>query len=143
VTSIVVNHAQPSAAKAIIRQWMSASEETLARHDVAGHLALISKQVKVHGVPELDVIDYNDWAAQVEHEFKNQLVRSVKFHGDHIRAEKPDNIIFVTLEVITAADGTVINNGLEVVLNKESDGVWRVVQERILDEGESRHFNLL
>ena len=141
--TINVNHAKPSPGKAIIRKWMANSSETLSNYDVKGHLALISKEVKVYGVPEHEVIAYNDWAAQVEHEFNNKLIQTVEFRGDHIRVEKSGDIIFTTLEVITASDGQVINNALEVVLKKENDGVWRVIQERILDEAESRHLGLI
>ena len=143
MTTMNINHAEPLPAKLIIHEWMQKTAETLSNHDVQGHLALISKEVKVHGVPDLEIIDYNDWAAQVEHEFTNKLVKSVKFLGDRVRVENPDDIMFVTLEVITASDGQVINNGLEVVLKKENDGIWRVIQERILDKGESQHFGLI
>ncbi|MCP4010060.1 MAG: hypothetical protein GY726_11170 [Proteobacteria bacterium] len=51
-------------------------------------MALISKWAKPHGVPELETIDYNDCAAQFEYEYKNKLIQSVEFRGDHIRVEK-------------------------------------------------------
>lgn len=142
MTTIHINHTEPSPARAIIREWMDRTVRTLADYDIQGHLGLISKEVKVHGVPEFGIIDYKDWAAQVEHEFKNKLIKSVEFRGDRIRAESPQDIMFLTLEVVTASDGQVIENALEVLLKKEDDGVWRVIQERILDEGESRHFGL-
>ena len=118
MTTINVNHAKPSPGKAIIHEWMTNSCKTLANHDVKGHMALISKEVKVYGVPEHEVIAYNDWAAQVEHEFNNKLIQSVEFRGDHIRVENQGDIMFTTLEVITASDGQVINNALEVVLKR-------------------------
>ncbi len=42
-----------------------------------------------YGVPDLESIDYKDWAAQVEHEFSNSLIKSVALHGDHVRVENP------------------------------------------------------
>jgi hypothetical protein len=51
--------------------------------------------------------------------------------------------MFVTRGVITAADGAVINNNLEVVLKKEKDGAWRVIEGRTLDDGEAAHFGLI
>ena len=47
MTTIHVNHAQPSAAKDIIHEWMNNIAGTLINYDVAGHMALISKDVKV------------------------------------------------------------------------------------------------
>ncbi len=142
MATIHIDHSQASPGKAIINEWMQKSMQTLAAHDAEGHLALISKEVVVHGVPELETINYNDWAAQVRHEFANKLVKSVVFHGDRIRVENPEDIMFNTLEVITASDGSVLRNGLEVVLKKESDGVWRVIQERILNKDEMQHYGL-
>ncbi len=141
--TIHVDHAKPSAAKEIIREWMDQSVQTLADYDIAGHMALISKEVRINAVPKLGSIDYKGWAAQVEHEFTNKVIKSVAFHGDFIRAENAGEIMFVTREVITATDGKVINNNLEVVLRKEEDGVWRVIQERFMDESEARHFGLI
>ena len=140
--TIHVDHGKSSDSKAIIRQWMDDSSQTLANYDIAGHLALISKQVRINGVPKLGSIDYKGWAAQVEHEFTNKVIKSVAFHGDHIRAENSGEIMFVTREVITATDGKVINNNLEVMLKKEEDGVWRVIQERFMEKSEAQHFGL-
>jgi ketosteroid isomerase-like protein len=142
VTTIHVNHAEPSAAQDIIHDWMNSIAGTLINYDVTGHMALISKDVRVLGVPDLGTIDYKDWAAQVAHEFDQKLIQTIEYRGDHLRAESPINIMFVTRETLTASDGTVVNNNLEVVLRKEDDGAWRVVQERFLDDGEARHFGL-
>lgn len=143
MTTIHVDHAKPSAAKEIIHEWMNNIAGTLINYDVAGHMALISKEVKVLGVPELGTIDYKGWAAQVAHEFEQKLVQTIEYHGDHVRVESPLNIMFVTREILTASDGAVVDNKLEVVLRKEDDGIWRVIQERFLDEGEAQHFGLL
>ena len=60
MTTINISHAEPSPAKLIIHEWMQNTSETLSNHDVRGHLALISKEFKVHGVPDLEIIDYKD-----------------------------------------------------------------------------------
>ncbi len=143
MTTIHVDHVEPSAAQDIIHEWMNNIAGSLINYDVDEHMALISKDVKVLGVPKLGTIDYKDWAAQVAHEFKQKLVQTIEYRGDHVRAENPINIMFVTREILTAADGAVVDNNLEVVLRKEDDGVWRVVQERFLDESEARHFDLI
>ncbi len=125
----------------IIQQWMDDSRETLKNYDVEGHLNLISKDVIVHGVPELNTIDYKDWSAQVHHEFAERMIKSVDFDGMRIRAKNDSEIMFTTLETITATDGKELQNRLEVVLLKEEDGQWRVVQERLLDAAEFAHYH--
>lgn len=127
--------------ESIIQQWMDDCRDTLANYDVAGHLELISKSVKVHGVPDLDIIDYNDWAAQVRHEFAEKTVKSVGYNGLQIRSENETQVMFTTVETVIAADDAEIVNRLEVVLSKEEDGQWRVVQERLLDAAEFAHYH--
>jgi hypothetical protein len=48
-----------------------------------------------------------------------------------------------TVERVEANDGTVIRRALEVVLDREPDGKWRVLQQRIMPEHEAMHYGLL
>jgi ketosteroid isomerase-like protein len=51
--------------------------------------------------------------------------------------------MFKTVETIKTNEGKSHENGLEVVLEKEDDGKWRVRQERILPPEEVEHDKLL
>ena len=44
----------------------------------------------------------------------------------------PGNVLFKTTETVEGTDGTVNRKGVEILIRKEADGKWRVVQERIL-----------
>lgn len=123
----------------IIKQWLNEVSRTVATKDLNAHLDLISRNVKLTGVPGFDLIDYASWASQCQHEFSNNLIRSVAYNGLQVRATATNRIMFKTLETVTAADGTHNAQGIEVLLEKEPDGKWRVVQERILPEDETRH----
>ena len=122
-----------------IKQWLNEVSRTVAAKDLNAHLDLISRNVKLTGMPGFDLIDYASWANQCQHEFTNNLIRSVACNGSQVRATTVNRIMFKTLETVTAADGSRNAQGIEVLLEKEADGKWRGIQERILPEGETRH----
>lgn len=100
------------------------------------HMALISREVSVYGVPGFDVIGYEDWARQCLHEFDEGLLKCVSYEGLRIVTATPGNVLFKTTETVEGTDGTVNRQGLEILIRKEADGKWRVLQERILAEDE-------
>lgn len=100
--------------------------------DHAAHMAMISKKVQVLGVPGFEAIDYDSWSQQCAHEFPQFLILSIEYLGMDIKQETETLICFETLEKVEARDGTVNSNRLEVFIEREDDGQWRVVQERIL-----------
>ena len=53
----------------IAKEWMDELSRTANAKDFEAHIALISKQVQVFGFPDIEVIRYDDWAAQCKHEF--------------------------------------------------------------------------
>jgi hypothetical protein len=48
----------------------------------------------------------------------------------------PGSVMFKVKETVEGSDGTVNAQGVEIVIRKESDGKWRVVQERMLSAEE-------
>jgi len=48
--------------------------------------------------------------------------------------------MFVTQETIIASDGTQNQQGIECLLEKEDDGVWRLTQQRVLGEDETVNY---
>ena len=96
------------------------------------HMDLISKEVSVYGVPGFEVIGYEDWARQCLHQFDEVLLKSVSYEGMRVVTVTHSSVLFKTMETIEATDGTVNRHGLEVLIRREPDGKWRVLQERIL-----------
>lgn len=100
------------------------------------HMNLISKEVSVFGVPGFEVIGYDDWFNQCQHEFENKLLKQVSYKGLNVIADTPDRIMFKSIETVEGVDGEINSNGIEFIIQKEEDGQWRVSQERILPEDE-------
>lgn len=130
-------------ANEIAEKWLADSARTASARDYDAHMNLISKKVSLTGVPGFEVIDYDAWAAQCKHEFENNLIRSVRYDGLRMVAETPKRIMFRTFETVEASDGTVNAQGIEVLIEEEEDGQWRLMQERILGEDETEHFGLI
>ena len=114
------------------QQFLDQMAATANALDLEAHMNLISKDVSVFGVPGFDVIGYDDWFNQCKHEFDNQLLKQVSYKGLNVLAETPDKIMFKSMETVEGSDGTINSNGIEFIIQKEQDGVWRVSQERVL-----------
>ncbi|MGB0849396.1 MAG: nuclear transport factor 2 family protein, partial [Thiolinea sp.] len=116
----------------IAQEWMDASAKTATERDFDAHFNLISKKVRVTGVPGFESISYDDWARASEKDFKDGVLVSVTYNGLKMTAHNDTQIMFKTLETILANDGSQKMQGVEVLIELEEDGVWRVIQERVM-----------
>lgn len=127
----------------IAQEWMDASAKTAKDGDFDAHFELISKKVRVTGVPGFDSISYDDWARAAEKDFKEGTLESVSYDGLKMTANNETQIMFKTLETIHVNDGSIKTQGVEILIEKEEDGVWRVIQERVMTGDEIRHVGLM
>ena len=118
------------------QQFLDLMASTANELNLEAHMNLISKDVSVFGVPDFEVIGYDDWYNQCQHEFENKLLKQVSYEGLNVLAETPNNVMFKSLEIVEGSDGSINSNGIEFIIQQEEDGVWRVTQERILPEDE-------
>lgn len=123
----------------VAREWLKASARTANEKDFAARMSLISRRVRVFGVPGTEVIGYDDWAKQCQHEFATGVLKNVAYTGMKVQAMTPGHVMFKTPETVEANDGAVQAHGVEIMLEKEADGNWRVVQERVLPREEAAH----
>ena len=121
----------------IAADMLAALTKTANALDYEAHMALISPSVRVFGVPGFAVIDYGDWARQCRHEFAEKLLKGVRYEGLDIVTCTPGHVLFKTREITEGTDGTVNDHGLEILIQQESDGAWRVTQERVLSVDET------
>ena len=128
--------------EAVIQNWLNEISRTVAAHDHAAHMQLISQDVSLLGVPGFDNIGFDDWSKQCQYEFANRLIKRVEYGKIRIRVVTPKRLMFMTYETITASDGSVNAQGIECLLEKEADGQWRLIQERILSPEETRQYDL-
>ncbi len=123
----------------IAREWLAQHAETANNRDHAAHMAMISQNVKLYGVPDFDVIDYAGWSDQCRHEFSEDLFKRVSYNGLKMVATADRRVMFKTIERVEGTDGSINQHGLEIIVEQEDDGIWRVTQERILTDEETAH----
>lgn len=128
--------------EAVIKHWLQEISRTVATHDHTAHMQLISRDVSLLGVPGFDSIGFEDWSKQCQYEFANKLIKRVDYGKIRIRVNALKRIMFMTYETITTKDGSVSAQGIECLLQKEDDGQWRLIQERILSPEETRQYDL-
>lgn len=126
-----------------VKQWLVDAAHTASNRDFEAHMNLISKNVSLQGVPGYENIGYDDWAAQCKHEFENNILKSVTYTGLKLIADTGDRIMFKTFETVESNDGEVNAQGIEVLLQKENDGIWRLLQERVMPDDETAHDGLI
>ena len=125
-----------------MQQWLSASARTAAAGQHEAHMALISHKVSLLGVPGFEIIKYDDWSRQCKDEFDDGIVKRVIYEATEVVAAGLILIMFRAVETVEASDGPIDKNGIEGVLEKESDGHWRLTQERILSVEEAEKYEL-
>lgn len=118
------------------QEFLTEMARTASMHNFEEHMNLISRDVKVYGVPEHEVISYDDWFNQCKQEFEDKLLTSVGYDEIHILSEANDVICFIANEEIEASDGTQHAHCIKFYIKHEIDGQWRVTSERILSDEE-------
>lgn len=117
--------------------WLREFAASANAYDHARHMDMISPKVQLFGVPGFDVIGFEDWSRQCKEEFAERAVAEVRFEGLDVVAMTPLKIMFKTREFLTLADGSVIEHPVEMLIEKDADGNWRLTQERVLSEEEA------
>ncbi len=115
----------------MIRQWLAEFADSVARRDLKRHMALISKKVYVYGLPSKKTVDYAGWQERRHNEFSRGLLTALSHEGVKIKTIGLRRIGFSTVETMTTADGKQVQVSKDVMLEKEDDGQWRIVEEKI------------
>jgi len=116
----------------IVNTFLQNMADTATAMELDAHLNLISKDVQLLGFPGFDVINFNDWATQCKREFAEGFIKDVSYEGLKIITQTEKRIMFKTIELVEATDGTKNIMGIEVVIEQEQDNQWRITRERIL-----------
>jgi len=124
-------------AQQIAEQWLTQAVESAGKKDLEGHMGMISKRISLQGVPGFDNIDYDTWYKQCRYQFENAMIRSIAYKGFNLVSATETQIIFTVFEMVMGTDGTLNEQIVEMSLEKEDDGVWRLVQERVLIENDA------
>ena len=127
---------------AVVKSWLDQFVATALARDLQGHMAMISPQVMVFGVPGFDTLGYDDWYRQCEHEFPQGLITALDYSRLKLRTASGDSILFKALETTQTEEGGSLAQAVEMLLQREG-GDWKLKQLRMLPEDEARHDGLM
>lgn len=116
----------------IINRWLNEVTFSAATWDLEAHMALISKDVRVLGVPRIEYIDYRGWKQRRHNEFKKKLLQSLTYREARLLHKEGNTLHFSVHETMRGLLGQCIEVRKEITLQLEKDGKWRAVKEQIL-----------
>ena len=114
-----------------IYHWQEAMSKTIGNKDLPGHMELISKKVEVFGNPSKEHINYAGWYKRRKNEFEKGSVICVSYANTRIKTITLRRIIFNVNESIVGTDGRIIMLNQDVILEREDDDQWRLVEQTI------------
>ena len=117
--------------KHIIEDWLDAMRQSVENQDLTAHMALVSKNVRVYGLPNYKEVDYDAWQQRRKNEFENNRLQGLVYKLIRIRMSLQRRIGFELEEHMLSSDGKVIVILKDVMLEREQDENWRVVEENI------------
>lgn len=127
----------------IAQDWLQQVADTANTKNLDEHMNLISRKISLYGVPGFETIGFDDWHRVCKHEFENNILKSVKYEGFNVITQTATTIMFTTFETVEGTDGMVNAHGVEILLEQEEDGQWRMVQQRIMSDDETVNAGLL
>lgn len=117
--------------EATVRLWLDKIAHSVATRDLDAHMDLVSKNVQVYGVPGNEVIDYSGWERRRRNEFTKGLLTRLSFGEPQMKVLGLRRIVFGVDEKMYGHDGRQILVSKEIVLEREEDEQWRVVEEQV------------
>jgi len=122
-----------NAPQTIIATWIAGITTSVKNRNLEAHMQLVSPTVQVYGMPSKAVIDFKEWRTRRKVEFKSGELLSINYEIQRIITTMPRRITFTAVENLLNNTGKLIRLDKTIILEKEADGVWRVVEESIKD----------
>lgn len=120
-----------SMAQHIAEDWLNALSDSVKEKDINGHMRLVSKNVHVYGIPGIDILNYQNWLYRRHNEFLNNKLRSLQYKIIRIKNDQLRRLGFEVEEKMMATNGKVYIIKKDILLEREEDDNWRVVEETI------------
>lgn len=114
-----------------IHAWCMDMSASVQKQDLDAHMKLVSPGIKVYGVPNNDILSYREWKARRKYEFENKELLVLNYQKIRLITSTQLRLTFNTIETMISKDGKMVVLDKNIVLEKEEDGKWRVVEENI------------
>ena len=120
-----------SMAKHIAEDWLAALSESVKEKDINAHMRLVSKNVHVYGIPGTDDLNYQNWLYRRHNEFLNNKLHSLEYKLIRIKNDQQRRLGFEVEEQMISTDSRAFIINKDILLEREEDENWRVVEEKI------------
>lgn len=120
-------------AESIVNYWLAEYAYTASTRNLEAHMALVSKNVMVVGLPNGKVVDYDGWYKRRYNEFTRKLLHNLTYKNMNVSESSPTQITFNVNEFMRSTQGEVIKVNKDITIHKKADQVWCVVMEHIHD----------
>jgi hypothetical protein len=115
----------------LIINWLKRLTESVKNRDLETHMGLVSKKVRVYGIPNQASLGYQDWYRRRRNEFNNNRLASLSYNNLNIKTITLRRLGFQVTEIMQATNGQQIQINKDILLEQEEDNQWRVVEETI------------
>ena len=122
--------------KVLVKMWLDKLARTATNGNVDAHLELISQQINIVDTEKKRCLDYSDWAEYCRQRYQTNNPVQVEYGDIRIKTMTPARVKFIATETVEAPD-QVDRRGTEFIIQREDDGIWRAVQERLIPLPES------
>ena len=116
-----------------IMAWCMGMSDSIKNADLEQHMEYVSRRVKLYGNPSKEVIEYRDWKARRKYEFENGDILALNYQNVRLISSTLRRIRFTTTETTVVKNGKMLVLNKNIILEREDDGIWRVVEERVND----------
>jgi len=120
----------------LVRNWLDKLARTATTGNIDAHLDLISEHVNILDTEKQQNLDYADWAEYCRQRYLADQPILVKYRDVQIKTMTPARVKFIATETVEQPD-KVNQRGTEFIIQREDDGMWRAVQERLIPLPES------
>lgn len=128
----------------IAEDWLAALSASVENRDIDVHMALVSENVQVYGIPGIESLNYQQWKFRRHNEFCKNRLHGLRYKILCIKTDQTHRLGFEVEETMLATCGEAYIISKHILLEKEADDNWRVVEETIhcwqtLDLGLRQH----
>jgi hypothetical protein len=117
--------------KVLVQNWLDKLARTATTGNIDAHLELISQHINIVDIEKKKSLDYSDWAEYCRQRFLADQPILVRYRDIRIKTMTPARVKFVATETVEQPD-QVDHRGTEFIIQREDDGIWRAVQERLI-----------
>lgn len=111
--------------------WLQRLRETVSQGDANAHLALASTALRVYPGAQRKALDYTDWAHRRRDDIEQGRLTALTHTPPRFRTLALRRIVLHVEETLHFDNGRHEIQSKELILEKEPDEHWRLVEEQI------------